>query len=79
MNPSTILDQSQDMSRTCSLPRILILAFAALAVITSGCHSRNIVAEKGRDNYFGGHGQGVGIKHYVPREVQRVEPQVPLF
>lgn len=58
---------------------LAIVSCTGLLVFLVGCAQTEPPASFERDDYFGGHGNLVKPKHHVPREVQRVEPWLPLF
>jgi len=51
----------------------LRFGFLVAVLLCAGCASNT------SPRYFGGHGNLVKPKHYVPKEVQRTDPWLPLF
>lgn len=68
------------MDRTpARIPRSPTLTLFATALFLTGGCAHSDPEDFKRDDYFGGQGNFIKPKHHVPREVQRVEPWLPLF
>ena len=79
MKVSSRSDQKGNPSLSTSARGAAAALLLAGALFLSSCASSPLFTERGRDNYFGGHGQGGSQGSYIPREVQRTESVVPMF